>query len=349
MAIGLSSVIVLSASPAAGGGTCFGRVPTILGSTGDDDNLLGTPGDDVIHSRGGTDWVYGRGGNDRICGGEGENYLFGGDGKDRLRTDGPGGGSNGQGGSDFFKNGTVRFDKAPSRVVVDLDDGTARGWGDDRLEDVRRVIASEFDDILRGSSKNEYFYGAEGADVIHGRGGADFMSGETFHPDGNDEFYGGGGADRLFATRGDDLMNGGAGVDTIQFDMDAGVNVNLQTGRATGGGRGGTDRLKNLENVEGSIYDDRIIGDDGPNTLDGFYGLDTIRGVGDSDTLEGSTGNDQMFGGEGPDYIYGQTDDDTMFGGDGADYIDGEEGSDYADGQAEYDVCLAETIVNCEA
>ena len=67
---------------------CFGREPTILGTSGDD-VIYGTDGDDVIHGLGGNDIIYGLGGNDVICGGMGNDYIDGGPGRDRIHG-GPG-------------------------------------------------------------------------------------------------------------------------------------------------------------------------------------------------------------------------------------------------------------------
>lgn len=73
------------------GGTmlrCFGWIPTIFGTDGDDE-IDGTPGDDVIVGLGGNDEIDGGGGNDKICGGDGNDTLDGGSGDDDL-SGGPG-------------------------------------------------------------------------------------------------------------------------------------------------------------------------------------------------------------------------------------------------------------------
>ena len=258
--IAVIGLLLPPAGPGLAGTSCFGRAPTILGSNGADDELVGTPGDDVIHARGGRDWVYGRGGNDRICGGAGENFVFGEGGNDKL--DASGGRVTGGPGNDLMKNSDVWFLSSPNGIVVDLADGTARGLGRDRLVNIRDVVGSKFEDKIRGDASENHFSGLAGADTLDGRGGQDYLSGETFHPDGEDKFYGGAGGDFLFGTRGDDRMDGEGGTDQIIFNMNAGGRVNLVTGRATGGGRGGNDRLFSIEEVIGSIYDDVLIGDD---------------------------------------------------------------------------------------
>jgi Ca2+-binding RTX toxin-like protein len=67
----------------SGGKTCAGRVPTIVGSEGND-TIIGTSGKDVILALGGDDKVSGLGDNDFICGTDGKDRLKGGAGRDRL-------------------------------------------------------------------------------------------------------------------------------------------------------------------------------------------------------------------------------------------------------------------------
>ena len=71
---------------------CGGKLPTIVGTTGND-TLNGTElpdvisplgGADVINGLGGDDVVCGSDGNDRLMGGAGRDSLFGAKGKDRL-------------------------------------------------------------------------------------------------------------------------------------------------------------------------------------------------------------------------------------------------------------------------
>jgi PKD repeat protein len=63
--------------------SCAGKVPTIVGTKGND-RLPGTKGADVIAGLGGKDTLIGRGGDDRLCGGAGADLLLGGRGSDRC-------------------------------------------------------------------------------------------------------------------------------------------------------------------------------------------------------------------------------------------------------------------------
>jgi len=72
--------------------TCAGRVPTIVGTPGDDvldggngaDVVMGLGGNDVVRGGNGNDVVCGGAGNDRVEGGNGTDVLLGGFGDDRL-------------------------------------------------------------------------------------------------------------------------------------------------------------------------------------------------------------------------------------------------------------------------
>jgi Ca2+-binding RTX toxin-like protein len=76
---------------------------------------------------------------------------------------------------------------------------------------------------------------------------------------------------------------------------------------------GGADTLLNIENVEGSDFNDRITGSTLANLLGGNSGNDTINGGAGNDTLTGGTGNDTLNGGAGRDSMVGGAGDDTYF------------------------------------
>jgi Ca2+-binding RTX toxin-like protein len=86
------------------------------------------------------------------------------------------------------------------------------------------------------------------------------------------------------------------------------VVVDLTAGEAVGDG---VDSLTEIQNVRGSAFDDRIVGNGQANTLRGGDGRDVITGAGgrdlleggnDADTLEARDGRrDRVFGGPGRD------------------------------------------------
>jgi hypothetical protein len=85
----VAALFVVEAPPASSAVTCFGRVPTIVGTPGPD-VLTGTPGTDVIAGLGGDDVIDGGGGRDFICGGPGRDRIDGGTGPDAIAGDGGG-------------------------------------------------------------------------------------------------------------------------------------------------------------------------------------------------------------------------------------------------------------------
>src|SRR5207237_6617976 len=62
--------------------------------------------------------------------------------------------------------------------------------------------------------------------------------------------------------------------------------------------------LLNIENVQGTNYNDRITGNDAANVLGGWAGNDTLVGGGGNDTLIGGPDADLMTGGAGDDFYY---------------------------------------------
>ena len=185
------------------------------------------------------------------------------------------------------------------------------------------IPGSLANDKLIGTDLNEVINGGlvdgmgEGDDSLYGMGGDDTLQGG----DGSDLLVGGPGAD---------ILQGGGDNDTISYkDSPDGVRVNLETGTARGGDAGGdsfgdpdADTYDNdIENVQGSMHDDDITGDDEDNMIWGFDGDDELSGGEGGDMLDGGAGDDELDGGD---------DNDTLIGGGGADELTGGDGDDTA-------------------
>jgi Ca2+-binding RTX toxin-like protein len=174
------------------------------------------------------------------------------------------------------------------------------------------VDAGGGNDNVIGSTGADWVQGGFGDDVIIGMGGKDLLVGGA----GNDEIWGdayshidswllwreednlagGSGDDFLHGGVGADTIDGGGGVDTSSYEMsEAGVTVDLSTGRGTGGAAQG-DTLRFIENLVGSMHGDVLIGASGRNVLNGGDGADVL--IGDTN---GSTGGDLLIGGAGAD------------------------------------------------
>ncbi|WP_235770620.1 calcium-binding protein [Rhizobium alarense] len=122
-------------------------------------------------------------------------------------------------------------------------------WGDvDTLKNIGFVFGSDRGDVIKGASNWESFCGMAGNDLIDGRGGGDRVD---YKPE---------------------LRDGGR----------HGVTVNLAKGTALDS-FGDKDTLRNIEDVRGSRFNDRIIGDDTGNMLEGAEGQDVLTGKGGAD------------------------------------------------------------------
>jgi Ca2+-binding RTX toxin-like protein len=267
-------------------------------------------------------------GNDTIISGSGHDYFRGGAGDDSL---------NGGGGYDRIGF----FSEAANGCTVDL-----------RLQGQRQNTGAGMDFLVgfenvSGTSKSDVIIGDNGNNILWGSGDG------TGAPDGFDVLVGNGGNDLIWTSDGDHTLNGGDGIDTLTLwgnglDTTAGVaiDLNLQGGGAQDTGVGQMI-IRNFENLNGSIHDDRLTGDRFANTLGGGLGGDTLFGGASADVLYGDgsigpdwptalsgpmaefaqsydgvnvqAGSDVLDGGKGDDILVGGLGGDTLTGGGGVD------------------------------
>lgn len=168
---------------------------------------------------------------------------------------------------------------------------------------------------------------------------------------GNDSFLGSAGDDGFDGSKGNDTINGEAGIDVLTFQkFSEGVTVNLTTGKAITSY--GTSTISNVEDIEGSKYNDVLTGNSGNNQIQGFGGADTINGGAGFDTavyfdaasavnvnlstgvVTGGSGNDtlvsieRVLGSRFNDVLTGSAANESFLGGLGADTINGGGGID---------------------
>ncbi|WP_198321083.1 calcium-binding protein [Azohydromonas aeria] len=165
-------------------------------------------------------------------------------------------------------------------------------------------------DTFKLDGSNLSINGSDAADYIRGRDDGD-----------NDqiwEYFSGG--------SGNDTIDGGTGQDQAGYHHtgddagDHGVVVNLSaaawSGSFAGAVRtvaagtayddsGSIDRLISIENIDGSIYADVILGSAGINHLNGNEGNDIIHAGAGNDQLTGGAGDDTLAGGAGFDMLTG--------------------------------------------
>ncbi|MFZ1427117.1 MAG: calcium-binding protein [Geminicoccaceae bacterium] len=224
--------------------------------------ITGTNGDDRYpHELEGTnlaDQIFGLAGNDTLIGFGGDDVLEGGAGADELF------------GSDGFDYASYR--SSGQGVSVSLESFGA--WGGhaegDQLYSIEGLI---------GSDRTDHFYGDSGRNILRGEGGEDDLQGGA----GNDVLIGGAGRDILIGDAGADELRGDGGTDFVMYyRSEQAVTIDLATGKGRGGDAEG-DRFFSVEAVQGSSFDDRIIGNGAANLIRGAEGADVLTGGGGAD------------------------------------------------------------------
>jgi serralysin len=169
------------------------------------------------------------------------------------------------------------------------------------------AVGSPGSDTLYDNSLANSINGGAGNDTISASGGNDSLFGGT----GNDMLNGGVGSDYLVGGAGNDHLDGGADADMVDYSSAAsGVQVNLALGAASGGA--GSDSLVGIEYVQGSNFNDVLVGSAKPGLLLGGSGNDRLEGGAGLDTLDGGAGDDRLIYSEGLDYAIGGAGADTM-------------------------------------
>lgn len=197
-------------------------------------------------------------------------------------------------------------------------------------------------DVFNGGIGDDYFMSSKGADTYNGGAGWDQVAFHIDDPAGvyanlktglavdgwgfsdtlnsiemlrgsmyDDELIGSDGNDIMRGVKGRDDMDGGKGKhDEVRYDRDEryggtdGVKVNLKKGFAIDG-FGDRDKLKNFEDVRGTIYKDKLIGSNAKNEIEAGDGNDVIKGLGGRDKIYGGIGRDKIDGGKGKDNLWG--------------------------------------------
>ncbi|MTH95043.1 hypothetical protein E1297_03415, partial [Roseibium sp. RKSG952] len=155
---------------------------------------------------------------------------------------------------------------------------------------------------------DDFVYGAQGDDQLFGQEGDDWLLGHT----GDDKIYGGDGSDTASYMTVDESSSLGIMVDLgdVQNDNSGGddyVIAYRHDGSSSYKQSNYTvaeDELYSVENIQGSDYNDYLVGNDSDNVLGG--------GGGDNNTLIGGGGNDTFISGEGSSEIYGGSGTDTV-------------------------------------
>jgi len=218
------------------------------------------------------------------------------------------------------------------------------------------VTATFSGTVITLGEGNDDYTGTPGEDHINGAGGNDTLNGL-----GDDDLLqGGAGDDVLIGGAGRDRLEGGDGKDTASYRTATyGVRASLSN-PATNTGDAAGDSYVGIEHLEGSAYNDILVGNAGANDFIGGHGYDTVSyagaltgvvaslghgtvGFGSSTTqtgeaagdrynsievLEGSNFDDVLFAAATGSTLVGRAGNDTLYGLGGNDTLVGEAGQD---------------------
>lgn len=321
------------------------------------DVMIGDDEDNRFHGFDGDDEIYGGKGNDILGGGKGKNKLYGEDGDDVFNLSE---GENLVYGGAGANTITYEHAAAGVNINLVDKIGNKSTAEVDRFEDIHDCSGSQYDDKIIGDSEmnklnglggDDYIDGGKGGDTINGGEGNNILLGGL----GNDKFIllegsnqVDGGSDIDTAIYSNYMKNEYDLIfiyEELVKDMERaknlglklllhtdmnfqkpiiekrkGVNIDLNSGIVLKPS-GLQDNLKNVENIEGTHYDDVINGDDQANVLDGHNGDDEIHGGKGDDTIKSGRGHSKLYGEEGNDMFkvsYGTADID---GGEGNDSV----------------------------
>ena len=227
--------------------------------------LIAASGDDLLRGGEASDYLSGGYGDDDI-------YAYGGD--DLIVLDE---------GSDFIDGGdgvdTVLYE-GETGISIDLRRALQDNadLGRDRVRKIEDVTSGSGDDYLRGNNADNELRGGDGVDRLWGFKGDDVLVGGA----------------------GQDYLDGGIGNDTVLYEGETDVRIDLRRQWQDNDGHG-RDRLNRIENVTTDSGDDFVRGNGGANILSGQDGSDRLFGHGGNDILIGGRGDDILSGGGGID------------------------------------------------
>lgn len=296
------------------------KADLIIGSHGSN-RINGGSGNDDLRGANGADQLHGDSGHDRLSGGHGNDRLFGGNDNDTLHGNSGHDILDGGTGYDHLHGGggwdTASYVSSAIGVTINLVHNTHSGGAfGDKLYAIENIRGSEHDDLLIGNRGSNMLVGGEGNDRIKGMGG-------------NDKLFGNGGDDVFIVSGASaEIYDGGDGTDTlVMTGLASRAAISLIHGKGYGSMVG--DTFARVENLVGTRFDDKFIGDDADNRFWGHDGNDVLRG---------GSGHDTLFGDQGSDFLNGNSGNDHLFGGDGMDVLSGDRGDDILTGGNQSDI-----------
>ncbi|MGP3699477.1 calcium-binding protein [Rhodobacter sp. NSM] len=290
----------------------YGGNDLLAGGFGGDNYIWGGNGHDTLEGGTGINRLYGEDGNDyiRVFWSNTDSRLFGGAGNDILQAGGGGNHLDGGAGSDHMYGG----DGGDVFVVDSMRDRIYETWVPqyDNEPDPADTVRARVSYTLSADSRIEILESINpaGSRAINLTGNA--FSQTIRGNAGENILQGMGGNDRLVGGAGADVLSGGPGRDTASYETaTTGVTASLanpsrNTGEASG------DVYRSMEDLAGSLFNDRLTGNSLANRISGSAGNDLLRGGAGHDTLIGGSGNDRLVGDAGQDMLVGGAGADTF-------------------------------------
>ena len=316
-----------------------GAAGMTVAGTNDPDVLNGGAGPDSIAGFNGADTINGNDGDDSLFGGPGQDSLFGGNGDDVLFSSTDADVLNGGAGND-------RFDMTQCAVITG-GPGVNTILVEQKYDLTAPMIVTDFHPGLGGDQIDitQFLFATGPTSFIgdHSLKTNPFTAGEArLVDDGNDtllQVAPPGGADYYVGYTGASTwvtLIRFVGVSSSQLTAD-----NFTPGVTTGS-------LSSPTPAVSIVFDPHATDPNGPQSIDGNSGNDTliggvgndlIRGMGGADSINGGDGDDPHVNGNmGDDVVHGGAGNDTVYGGQGNDTIYGDAGNDRMSGDLGDDV-----------
>jgi Ca2+-binding RTX toxin-like protein len=245
------------------------------------ENLTGAAGQDVLVGNGESNILRGLAGQDNLIGGGGADIMYGGADSDAYYVD-----NAGDIVWEYAGEGTGDY------VIASASYALTAGSEIEQLQVDSSVGTAAIN--LTGNEFNNFIFGSAGDNVINGGGGADYMSGGR----GNDTYFVDNPGDSLFEN-GDihsTPQNESEGFDTVltSVSFNVGLYSEIEVLQAIGSAN---------VNLTGSLDNNRIIGNNATNIIDGSYGKDTLTGGGGLDVFIWSNINEIGLTNFDPDIV----------------------------------------------
>lgn len=254
----------------------------VIGGTSNKDYIDAGDGDDTIYGDGDNDLLLGNAGADHIYGEDGIDLIYGGALPDFL---------DGGDGNDIIHGG----DDAD---VLIGSDGNDTLFGENGVDELQ---GNQGNDILFCGNEMDVASGGDGEDAILGEEGLDTITGQW----GDDQVFGGAGPDQCFGGDGDDILHPGTGANNQSLNVDEALgeggfnlvsysDLSVRLDRPADLNNQNINQLPfepfsnlyvDIQGVEGTVFDDQMIGDSQDNWFIGGGGNDLLNGGAGDDVI----------------------------------------------------------------